>query len=214
MQKKLLIVILLLFFQACTHAGDTDLQVRTCDFHKERAENNEIISSYLLGMCYRFGQGRKQDIQQAVYWFNKASEQDYLPATESLNTIYLLEPEYKDRASNAVDALQELLEKDYGRAGVVLARAYHEGKGVIKNDAEAIIFLEKAARLNVPQAIAGMYYVHHLGLLGESADKKKADLWLSLLDRYGKKYSILKETGNEYLLRFKESHFREMMGMK
>ena len=91
MNRKTLVIFM--FISVLAHyyvdAKDEDSYTKICDLHEELAKKGVTSNQYLLGVCYQFGRGRNKNIQQALHWFNKSSENGYLAAKESINSIYL-----------------------------------------------------------------------------------------------------------------------------
>jgi uncharacterized protein len=47
-------------------------------------EQGHDIAQHNVGLCYNNGDGVKQDLAKARYWYMKAAEQGYIPAQELL----------------------------------------------------------------------------------------------------------------------------------
>lgn len=56
-------------------------------YHK--ANDGDVQAQYELGICYQKGNGVKQDAKQAVFWLQKAAEQNHAEAQYSLACCYL-----------------------------------------------------------------------------------------------------------------------------
>lgn len=214
MKHLILSFIAIISLGGMVHAEQSKSYVQECDMHEDLARKNASVNQYLIGTCFQFGRGREKNLEKAIYWFEKASKAGYKPAIESVNTIYLFDINDKEKTSQALIALEELLNKKYGRAGVVLAVSYHVGAGVEKDDRKSVEYLTEAAKLNIPQAIAGMYYVYKYGLLGENKNFENEKVWLQKLVSYGQDQSFMKETAKEYLARFKRVDFERMISRK
>lgn len=211
MNKIIVFLLVVISFSSCIEAEGVNGYKQVCDLYEVAAKEEAASSQYLLGVCFQFGRGREKNIKQALHWFGRASENDYKPAIESLNTIRLFDLKDKKKHQLALLSLKELLNESYGRAGVVLAVAYHNGINVDENNEQSIGYLRKAAKLNVPEAIAGMYYIYKYGLLDEKINLDKSKLWFDKLNDYVMNSSLLNNSASDYFAKFKKSDFLKLL---
>ena len=56
--------------------------------HKQAADRGEMLAQYNLGFMYHSGEGGKQDIDKAIFYYQQAAEQDYDIALMKLSLLY------------------------------------------------------------------------------------------------------------------------------
>lgn len=213
MAKKMLLLTTLIFI--CTSffvmSKNKSEEEKLCDLHEKYAKQGKVVNQNLLSICYRFGRGRTQDTQKAIYWSKLAANKGSKPAIESLSTMYLSDEKYKVEFPGAIKSLKKLLNENYGRAGVILSVVYH--KGIVSNvdNDLAIEYLEKAAYMNTLEAIAGMYYIYKHGLLGKEVDLQEANKWFQKLETYTVNYSIRYTKREKIFHDFSLEKFKKMM---
>lgn len=113
---------------------------------ESEAKNGNAAAEYALACCYDEGMGIKENIQLAIYWFEKAGNHGYLDAMVRLGFIYLGTAELYSKYANANKCIlwytkAAELGDDY--ACFELGRFYKEGKIVKKDIATAKYWFDK-----------------------------------------------------------------------
>jgi TPR repeat protein len=58
--------------------------------YQKSADQENHIAQLSLGICYKTGQGVKEDIDKAIFWFTKSSHQGNLLAQKQLEEIIFI----------------------------------------------------------------------------------------------------------------------------
>lgn len=83
---------------------------RAFDLFEASAERNSDFGNYKLGNCYKKGIGTKADLDEAIYYYMKAADQNYVKAALALVEIYqeehdrYMELYWMEKAAHAGDA--------------------------------------------------------------------------------------------------------------
>ncbi|MBI3374934.1 MAG: sel1 repeat family protein [Betaproteobacteria bacterium] len=108
-------------------------------WYRRAAEQGDAAGEYSVGGMYFSGEGVKKDLSQAYFWFLRAAEKKYAPATIALANAYIRAeqgeiPVSPDK-SVAADWLRKAAALDYLPALEALAQAYRAGGFGISPDA-------------------------------------------------------------------------------
>lgn len=116
------------------------------------AEEGNVTAQYNMGVMYNTGRGmEKEDLHLAHTWYARAASQGDVMASKNRDVIEVVFIAKGVEAYNAGDydtALAEftaLVEAGYAAAQREMGKMYAEGKGVEKNDAEALKWYRLAA---------------------------------------------------------------------
>lgn len=112
---------------------------------QEAAAAGEVEGEFLVGKCYEFGAGMKQDDGQAFAWFRKAAEKGFAPAQNNLGSFYLLGRGVQKSPGDALIWHRKAAEQGFGLAQFNLGKAYLSGSGVNKNEKTAVEWFQKGA---------------------------------------------------------------------
>lgn len=140
------------------------------------ASANRPDTCMLMGLCYFYGLGIEQDIQQAVHWYTLGAEGGHDGCMRELAKLYrygLLVP--KD-AAKAVNYMQQAIHAGNEQAIVMLAWCYLVGDGVEQDFERAYQLFLRAARLGDGEACYWVGLCHHFGY-GVPVDDAVAIQW-------------------------------------
>lgn len=150
------------------------------------AEQGHAGAQYNLGVCYHTGKGVKRDDNEAAKWFRNAAKQKHEKAEQALAKLYKNHTDTRVAAYKQGDAesLRQPAEEGDAVAQLALATCYWEGKGVAKDQQEALKWLQKAASQGHrdAQAILGSLYSRGEGV---PKDMGKSAHWLRLAATQG-----------------------------
>ena len=134
------------------------------DTVRYKAEQGDANFQYVYGVCYEKGWGVKQDMKQALEWYQKAAKQDNGPAYNSIGNIYrngngvTADPnqafEWYQKGANAKDA----------QAMLNLGNCYFYGMGTEKDEKAAAKWWKEAAEAGNAYAMAQMGDSYYYGL--------------------------------------------------
>ncbi len=149
---------------------------------RRAAEQGFAPAQYELGTMYAAGQGVQQDNTQAVAWYQKAAAQGNTDAQKVLNTMQANMTGNNERpvrgagGQDAVQAVRRAAAQGLAQAQYNLGLMYAEGRGVQRDDVQAVAWYQKAAAQGLAQA------QYNLGLMyaegrGVQRDDVQAVAW-------------------------------------
>lgn len=117
------------------NVDDRDLRIRLMSYRDEafryienEAYNNNASAQYTLGQLYFFADNYvRQDTTKAVYWWNEALKQEYIPAYNNLGLAYEEGLGVEKNMRKAVDILKMGAEKGEPYAQANYGRMYRDG---------------------------------------------------------------------------------------
>jgi hypothetical protein len=115
---------------------------RQIEVDRIAAEAGNIDAQFYMGMAYQTGRGVPRDDRQALAWFEKAAKGGQKEAIQQLNSGGKF-----NNASSGTPELPDLIAAEAGNidAQFRLGIAYATGRGVPRDDRQAIAWFEKAA---------------------------------------------------------------------
>ncbi len=122
---------------AQTHAEEVDISRL-----QQGAASGNAYDQLNLGAAYDNGIGVSRDIDQALYWYQKAAEQGVAEA--QFNLAHLL-VEQEMSATVAAEWMRKAAEQGMVDAEYLMGVIYAEGIGVEPDREEALSWLQKAA---------------------------------------------------------------------
>lgn len=149
---------------------------RVCiDLEKEKlrtsAEHGEALAQFRLGLMFEHGDGAfSKDPQQATYWYDKSSKQDFIQAHLNLGLMYLLSNHYNS-TQKALERLYTASKKGNKIATHTLGLIYYYGDGVDVNFTKSFEYWASNKEYSDSQFSLGVLYERGLGT---SIDFKKA----------------------------------------
>ena len=167
---------------------------------RKAAEQDQATAQFNLGVMYDHGEGVPKDAAQAVAWWRKAAEQGDADAQFNLGFAYASgEGAPKDAVQavawwrKAAEPRGQMWEDSSGEkspdrgdasAQFYLGWAYDNGKGVPKDDAQAVTWYRKAAEQGYADAqnALGVSYDHGEGV---PRDILRAYMWFNLAAAQG-----------------------------
>lgn len=163
------------------HEHDPKHPLKAFEWFLLAAKQAHVEACYYVGLYYQNGKGVKQDITQAVIWYEKAAVQKDRDALYHLAMILIRQPE-KDYETVA-KLLEQAAEQDHPNAQYNLAVMYQKGDGLIQNSQKSLFWYEKAAghKLAIAQYNLGMIYFE--GKLVEKDELKAKELWQQAADQ-------------------------------
>ena len=139
----------------------------------EAAQQESGCAQYYLGKMYLLGEDTERNIEEAVKWFEKASENGNQYAQYQLGKIYLTGINGNQNMKKALEWLKKSAEQNNQYAQYMLGKIYMNGVGVEKNLQEAVKWFEKSAEQENGYA---QYYLGKIYL--QSRDMEKAGEWI------------------------------------
>lgn len=119
------------------------------------------------------GEDTGQNIEEAVKWFEKASENGNQYAQYQLGKIYLTGINGNQNMKKALEWLKKSAEQNNQYAQYMLGKIYMNGMGVEKNLQESVKWFEKSAEQENGYA---QYYLGKIYL--QAGDMEKAGEWI------------------------------------
>lgn len=134
------------------------------------------LAMYNTGVMYSDGVGVKQNVKNAVFWFNKAAERGESLAMTRLAMIYQSgAPQVKPNFNKARTWLEKAVAKDDAQAKVIMSKWILEGK-INKPEIQAIDLLKASAIQKSPQgsfALGNMYATGYKNIIKQNLIEAK-----------------------------------------
>ena len=113
------------------------------------AENNQVSSMNLLGFLYANGHGVSKNIDESIFWYQKAISQNDGRAAWNLANIYIGELDYDLEDPKVMNMLFRSAERGYSSSIEALAKFADLGDERTASSEEAFFLLKKLAEENV-----------------------------------------------------------------
>ncbi len=140
------------------------------------ASANRPDTCMVMGLCYYYGLGIEQDIQQAVHWFTLGAEGGHADCMRELAKLYRYGVLVPKDSAKALSYMRQAIRGGNESAGVMLAWCYLIGDGVEQDFARAYQLFLRAARNGDGEACYWVGICHHMGY-GVPADNTAAYQW-------------------------------------
>ena len=151
-----------------------DLYQRTVvGFHQFFAENGQVESMYILGVCYANGEGVPQDHKKAVEFYQRAADKGNVNAMFNLGACYANGEGITQDYKKAVEFYQRAADKGNACAMNNLAICYENGEGIAQDYKKAAEFYQRAADKGQVDAMFNLGLCYKNGE-GVSQDYNKA----------------------------------------
>ena len=162
---------------------------------KAKAEAENVISQFKLGMMYYNGEGVSQDLQEAAKWYRKAADQGYAYAQVSLGLMYYNGEGVLENKGEAVKWYRLAADQGAAPAQFNLGIKYDNGEGVLQGHNEAVWWYRKAAEQGVADAQynLGIKYSTGQGVLQNFVT---AYAWINIAEANGRDVKRFKELLN------------------
>ena len=146
-------------------------------FQRAAVDGNELqaYAEDKLGDMYRCGEGVRQNLDEAVKWYEKGAEHENEESMASLGYIYAKEEEMKDEARSAYWNLQAAKE---GNVVAMFNTGYHyaNGIGVEQDYVAAMAWYKKAAEAGEEDSMEELGDLYYFGN-GVAKDYTLAKEW-------------------------------------
>ena len=117
-------------------------------WYRKAAAQGYVPAQYNLALMYAHGEGGKPDPAKAQKWLRRAADHGSVEAQVKLAELALLE----DKFDEAVLWFSKAADQDDADAAFNLGSLYYLGRGVAKDEAKAVEYYRKAARLGMREA--------------------------------------------------------------
>ncbi len=116
------------------------------------AQEGDAEAQYKLGIAYCTANGVEEDFTEAAKWFQKAVDQNFLPAKRELGIMHLTGEGVEIDAAIAYSMISEASKALDPNAMYHLALMYEKGIGIKPDLYEAVKLLAYAAEMDYPGA--------------------------------------------------------------
>ena len=140
------------------------------------AQGGDMKAQFVLGYCYKKGQGVAQDYTQAVYWYRKAAEQGHAWAQYNLGLCYDNGQGVAQDYTQAAYWYRKAAEQGDADAQCNLGLCYDNGQGVAQDYTQAVYWYRKAAEQGNASAQFNLGYFYAKGQ-GVPQDYTQAAYW-------------------------------------
>ena len=156
--------------------GDVE---RAVSYFKKSAEFGNAKAQRMLGDCYFWGEGIREDKREAVKWYLLAAGQGDAEAQRILGDCYSWGEGIREDKSEAVKWYRLAAEQGDAEAQRILGACYYFGTGIREDKQEAVKWYRLAAEQGNAKAqwiLGGCYF----GGEGIREDKQEAVKWFRL----------------------------------
>jgi len=144
----------------------------TLKWIRKAAEQGYVLAELYLAGMYAQGEGVPQDANEAMRWLRKAA--DHRDSTAQFALGYSLDQQ--GNASEAAFWYRKAAEQGVALAQTALGFVYEQGKGVPKDDKQAVAWYRKAAEQGDANAQSNLGSMYYLGK-GVKKDLAEAARW-------------------------------------
>jgi len=148
-----------------------------CDHFEQSAKLNNSRGQVEYGNCYKFGEGREQDVEKAVYWYKKAADSGETQGQFLLGALYLLHKNYKEYRKEGLDLVTKAWSAKHADAGFLIGVSYYQGIVNQANYSKALEYFQLSGELGSIQSQIVMHEIYTKGLYKQAPDSKKAEFW-------------------------------------
>ena len=141
------------------------------------AEAGDARAQFNLGLLYDTGRGVRRDIDQAVFWLERAAQQGLSEARHNLGLIYLSAERGPLDYAKALGYLQPAAEAGFARSLYTLGKMYEYGLGVAQDDVQMVELVRLAAEAGFDRAQYNMGKFYRDGRGGLVPDAVRSAEW-------------------------------------
>jgi uncharacterized protein len=163
------------------HEKDSKHPLKAFEWFMIAAKQNHTESEYYVGLYFQNGKGVEKDIDQAIFWFEKAAMKKDKNALYHLAMI-LIKQEDKDFKLIA-SLLDQAAQLEHPNAQYNLAVMYHKGDGLKMDLDKAFYWYEKASDKNIAMAQYNLGMMYFEGIVVEKNEIKAKELWQKAADQ-------------------------------
>jgi len=149
--KRLILPFLLCFLLPAGVYAEVDASSQSNNvfkFQQKLANKGHAHAQYKLATMYESGSGTKQDLEQAKYWYDKASSAGIKVADDRITYLVVKQQGYdKTKNSTWLAGIQKDARESKGDALFLLAQLYRQGLGVKKDLYRSREILDKVSLL-------------------------------------------------------------------
>ena len=153
-------------FQALKKQASSTSVRETLRDIEAKAESGDAPAQMKMGAMYWTGTNVPPDKEKAVYWLEKAAEQDYLDAQAELAGLYYIGIDGNPDYEKALYWGRKGADQGSDISQLIVGWCYSEGRGVEKDLRQAADWIRKAADQGneAAQCELGTLYVHGTGV--------------------------------------------------
>ena len=150
----------------------------------EKANNGDFLAQADLANRYHVGEGVKQDMSKAVFWYKQLADNEVAEAQLTLGVLYIKGDGIEQDNTQALHWLQRAAEQRLPAAQYLLGVAYAEGHGTTINTQKAYMWFEISGAMEYKDAIdARTELAKHLSKQEiMHAEKMATDWWMKFHD--------------------------------
>ena len=156
--------------------GDVE---RAVSYFKKSAEFGNAKAQRMLGDCYFWGEGIREDKREAVKWYRLAAEQGNAEAQWRLGDCYFWGEGIREDKQEAVKWYRLAAEQGNAKALKELGDCYFWGEGIREDKQEAVKWYRLAAEQKNAEAQYSLGRCYYFGT-GIREDKQEAVKWFRL----------------------------------
>lgn len=151
-------------------------------WYQKAAEADDVEAMSEIGYAYKYGEGVKQDVQEAFRWTQKAAEAGNAFSMVEVGLFYAEGEVIEQDQEKAVEWYKQGIKAGSNRAMLALGDAYEYGKGIGRDEKQAAFWYDQGAQKGTV-AVHNAFAMRCLGYLykkdrGLAKAEKEAMGWI------------------------------------
>ncbi|MDZ7820073.1 MAG: tetratricopeptide repeat protein [Aliarcobacter sp.] len=138
--------------------------MKTLSLFKELAKDNDPKANHELGLIYLKGDGIAKNLNQAVEYFQKASDLGNLESTYTLGKIYLSQQTQYYNPKKAYNTFVDAANENHGKSLLMIGRFLLMGEIVDKDYEKALHYFKLASKQKEYEANCYIAYMYAAGM--------------------------------------------------
>lgn len=153
-------------------------------WYEQLADKGNTDAQLKIAQIYRYGTGVAVDLEKAVYWYEQLTKKGNLDAHFEIAKIYEQGFDGKPNLEQANVWYYQAYLKGHHEAGFILANNLLYGKGVDRNEQQAINIYQNLAEKHYEPAIYMIGYIYDDGLFGIQENNQIALQYFNKIPNY------------------------------
>lgn len=159
-------------------------------FYQQAANHGYAYAQLQLGVCFEWGKGVPQNYEQAVYWYQKASEKD-MRGTLYLGYMYERGNGVQQSYEKALSLGQKAADAGIANAERFVGGFYYLGHAVEKDFSKAVYWFERSANQGLVSSLTDLGNIYYIGGYGVKRDFEKALAYYQQAADKGNEWGIM-----------------------
>lgn len=125
---------------------------QSADGLKTKANQEDAVAQYILGLMYYEGQGVKQNFVEAIKWCQQSADQELVDAQYFVGIMYAQGKGVSQSLAEAAEWFEKAADQGHAGAQYKIGVMYYKGQGVPQNYVKSYAYWNVAAAFNMQKA--------------------------------------------------------------